>query len=89
VVHVGRFSEDGSRKITRIAEARGLDENNYYRLVDIFVSRFRGRTAEGRIISELEATGEKPTFAREPHEQGMSSQIRLTDAIWTPGEQAV
>ena len=87
VVHVGRFSEDGSRKITRIAEARGLDENNYYRLVDIFVSRFHGRTAEGRIISELEATGEKPTFSREPHEQGMASQIRLTEAIWTPVEQ--
>jgi pilus assembly protein CpaF len=84
IVHVGRFSEDGSRKITRIAEARGLDENNHYRLADIFASRFRGRTPEGRLISELEATGEKPTFAREPHEQGMSSKIRLTEPIWTP-----
>ena len=28
VVQIARFSEDGSRKITRITEARGLDENN-------------------------------------------------------------
>ena len=83
VVQLTRFSEDGSRKITRITEARGLDDNSRYRTTDIFVSRLRGRTPEGRLIANLELTGEKPTFASEPREQGMDSKIRLTEAIWT------
>jgi len=86
VVQIARFSEDGSRKITRITEARGLDDNNKYRLADIFVSRFKGRTDEGRLLAELEATGERPTFAREPSEQGMTERIQLTRDVWATGE---
>ena len=82
VVQIARFSEDGSRKITRITEARGLDDNNKYRLADIFVSRFKGRTDDGRLLAELEPTGERPTFAREPSEQGMSERVRLTREVW-------
>ena len=47
IVQIARFTEDGSRKITRITEARGLDDNNQYRLADLFVSRFRGKTRGG------------------------------------------
>ncbi|MGA2255295.1 MAG: ATPase, T2SS/T4P/T4SS family [Thermoguttaceae bacterium] len=86
VVQIARFSEDGSRKITRITEARGLDENNKYRLADIFVSRFKGRTDEGRLLANLEPTGERPTFARDPYEQGMSERIQLTRDVWATGE---
>jgi len=86
VVQIARFSEDGSRKITRITEARGLDDNNKYRLADIFVSRFKGRTEDGRLIAELEPTGERPTFASEPYEQGMSERIRLTRDVWAVAE---
>jgi pilus assembly protein CpaF len=86
VVQIARFSEDGSRKITRIAEARGLDDNNKYQLADIYVSRLKGRTDEGRLISELEPTGERPTFAREPSEQGMSGIIKLTREVFTQVE---
>ena len=83
VVEVSRFSEDGSRKITRIAEARGLDDRGQYQLTDIFVSRFHGRSPQGRLLADLEPTGEKPTFAREPYELGMGDRIRFTKEIWS------
>ena len=82
VVQLSRFSEDGSRRITRIAEARGLNENNRFELQDLFVSKLSGRDANGRLISELEPIGVKPTFATEPYEYGMDDQIRLTQNLW-------
>ena len=83
IVQIARFTEDGSRKITQITEARGLDDNNQYRLHDLYVCRFRGKTPEGRLIAEFERTGEPPSFCREPYEQGMSDRIRLTEAVWS------
>ena len=68
VVQIARFSEDGSRKITRITEARGLDDNNKYRLADIFVSRFKGRTrgwaAAGRVGTDRRAADVCPRTLR-------------------------
>ena len=83
IVQIARFSEDGSRKITRITEARGLNDDNQYQLADLFVSRLKGKTAEGRLIADLEPTGEKPTFCREPHEQGMDDESDLTREVWS------
>jgi pilus assembly protein CpaF len=83
VVQIARFTEDGSRKITRITEARGLDDNNKYVTCDLFVSRLKGKTPEGRLIAVLEPTGEKPSFCKEPYEQGLERQVRLTEGIWT------
>ena len=83
VVQLARFTEDGSRKVTRITEATGLDEENQYQLRDLFVSRFRGKTREGRLIAELQPTGEKPSFCREPYEKGMEDRIRLTEPLWS------
>jgi pilus assembly protein CpaF len=82
VVQIARFTEDGSRKITRITEAVALDENNRYVTKDLFVSHLRGKTAEGRLIADLAPTGEKPSFCRAPYEQGMASQIKLTQGLW-------
>ncbi len=89
IVQIARFSEDGSRKITRIAEARGLDDNNRYRLADLFVSRLRGRTDDGRLVADLEPTGERPSFAREPIDQGMGERVRLTKELWAMEEKNV
>ncbi|MBN2473602.1 MAG: CpaF family protein [Pirellulales bacterium] len=83
VVQIARFTEDGSRKITRITEARGLDENNQYLTCDLYVSRLRGKTREGRLIAKLEPTGEQPSFAAEPHEQGIGDRIRLSESLWS------
>ena len=82
-VQIARFSEDGSRKVTRITEVCGLDEANRYRLVDLFVNQLRGKTADGRLIAELVSSGQKPSFAREPYEQGLDDRIRLTGPLWS------
>jgi pilus assembly protein CpaF len=83
IVQIARFVEDGSRKVTRITEACGLDDNNQYRLQDLFVSRLTGKTPDGWLIAELQPTGALPSFAREPYEQGISERIKLTSALWT------
>lgn len=83
VVQIARFTEDGSRKITRISEARGLNEANQYQLADLFVSRLRGRTHDGRLIAELEPTGELPSFANELSERGMEHLARLSGPLWS------
>lgn len=84
VVQIARFSEDGSRKITRIAEAQGLDDNNQYRLADLFVSKLCGRSPQGKLIADLAPTGGKPTFAAEPRDQGIWDQVTLTQGLWEP-----
>lgn len=81
IVQLTRFSEDGSRRITRITEARGL-QNDQYVLQDLFVSRRHGTAPDGHLLAELEPTGERPLFATEPYEQGMENRIRLSTDLW-------
>jgi len=83
VVQLMRFAEDGSRKVTRITECFGLDENNQFCFQDLFVSRMKGRDDNGRLLSELEFTGNQPTFASEPFEHGLEQQIRHSAAVWS------
>lgn len=83
VVQVTRFTEDGSRKVTRITEQLGLDDQNRYQFRDLFVSRITGRNETGRLIAALEPTGEQPSFADEPREHGLERDIRLTGRLWT------
>lgn len=82
VVQIDRFSEDGSRKITRITEGCGLDDKNQYVLRDLFRLQLRGKTRDGRLIGELAPTGVIPSFAEEPFEQGMQDRVRLTGSLW-------
>ena len=83
IVQLARFTEDGSRKVTRIAEACGLDEGNQYQTRDLFLSRLGGKTPDGRLIAELEPTGQQPSFSSEPYEQGMEERIELTAGLWS------
>lgn len=82
VVQLNRFSEDGSRKVSRITEACGLDKDNGYQFRDLFVNRLRGKSAEGDLLSELEPAGERPSFAHEPFEFGMGAAVDLTSDLW-------
>lgn len=82
VVQLTRFVEDGSRKVTRITEQLGLDDDNRYQFRDIFVSQLKGRRPDGGLISDLSAVGNRPSFAAEPFEQGLDSSIRLTAGLW-------
>ena len=81
VVQLTRFSEDGSRRITRITEACGL-ENEQYTFRDIFVSKRKGKTRNGRLIADLETVGNRPTFSKEPYEHGLDDCIRHTQDLW-------
>jgi pilus assembly protein CpaF len=82
IVQLARFTEDGSRKIVRITEARGLDGGNNYRLQDLFLSRLKGRTPQGRLIAELESNGDRPSFAGEVREYGLEGMAELTAPLW-------
>jgi pilus assembly protein CpaF len=82
VVQLSRFSEDGSRRVTRITEVLGLGAEQQYLSRDLFVLRMHGRDAQGRLIGQLEPTGERPSFAAETLEQGLADQIVHSRAIW-------
>ena len=82
IVQLSRFSEDGSRRVTRITEACGLDDKDRYQFRDLFVSKLGGRTPDGRLLAELQAVGNKPTFHSEPFEYGLEQQIRSSESLW-------
>lgn len=82
LVQITRYAEDGSRKISRITEAHGLDDDNRYQLRDLFVSRLKGRAKDGSLLADLEPTGNQPTFASEPYEHGLGKQIERTTELW-------
>ena len=81
IVQLARFPEDGSRKIVRIAEARGMQDGDYV-VKDLYVTRLKGKTEAGRLIADLVPTGEKPTFSGEVAEQGMQERVRLSRPLW-------
>jgi pilus assembly protein CpaF len=85
VVQLARFADDGSRKMTRVTEVLGLDDNTQYKTQDIFVSKMRGKTFEGRLIAELAATGQRPSFASEPFDQGLDDMVHLSKEVWAAG----
>lgn len=84
VVQLSRYSEDGSRKISRISEACGMDANNNYLFRDMFITRIKGRTPQGRLIADLAPVGETPTFADEIGEYGLESMVKHTVEMWNP-----
>jgi pilus assembly protein CpaF len=54
--------EDGSRKVQYITEVQGM-EGDVIVLQDIFLLDIKGKTPEGKIISELQPTGTRPRFS--------------------------
>ena len=85
VVQLTRFTADGARKITRITEVEPIDESNEYRFRDLFVYRRPGGDPEA--TPQLEWTGQKPSFAADIYEHGMSDRVDETLEIWgKPGE---
>ena len=65
IVQTSRMN-DGSRKITHVAECLGLDANGQYRLEMLFEWKQHGVEAQsGRVLGTLHPTGAPPTFAEE------------------------
>ena len=82
VVQLSRFAEDGSRRVSRITEAYGLDGENRYQFQDLYVTRLHGKTPDGSLIANLEFTGHQPTFSSEVHEHGLDDTIQHTRELW-------
>lgn len=64
IVQVSRYS-DGSRRVGAISEVRGLNPDGSYHVVPIFAMSRLVRGADGKLVGQLEATGEAPSFLQE------------------------
>ncbi len=82
LTQLGRFTEDGSRRVLRITEVLGLDANQQYQTRDLFVRQMRGRNDQGQLEGGLEPTGEQPTFAADPLEQGILDRVVHSRPLW-------
>ena len=72
VVQTARMN-DGSRRVTHVAECVGLDASGGYELRMLFELRHAGVDPEsGRVLGELEATGEVPSFHAEVAARGLT-----------------
>jgi pilus assembly protein CpaF len=82
IVQIARFPQDGSRRVTKIAEVRPLDTAGQYQVEDLFAARLGGQTSDGRLRCQLEHTGKKPAFAGELKQYGLEKQVFTTGALW-------
>jgi pilus assembly protein CpaF len=82
VVQITRFPQDGSRRVTRIAEIGELDTAGQYESHDIFSLRIDGNSPDGRLVCDLEPTGRQPAFADEARQYGLEKMIRTTGKLW-------
>lgn len=81
IVQIARFSEDGSRRVVGISEVLGLHDNEY-EMRELFASRRTGLTRAGKVITELESVGNKPSFAREAYEHGVERMVNYSRPMW-------
>lgn len=64
VIQISRL-QDGSRRIISIGECRGLDKNGNYNMVPIYDMPHLVRGPDGKLIGNIEPTGEIPSFMKE------------------------
>jgi pilus assembly protein CpaF len=64
VVQISRL-QDGSRRIVSISEVKGLDKDMNYDVVPIYHMPHLVRGQDGKLIGQIEPTGEIPTFMPE------------------------
>lgn len=53
--------EDGQRKVSYITEVQGMEGDTVV-LQDVFMLEIKGKTPEGKLITELKPTGTRPRF---------------------------
>ena len=82
IVQTSRFN-DGSRKLTHIAECLGLSENGEYKIYPIFEFKHRGFASDGTVLGQLEACGNIPTFFDATRERG----IEIDESWFMPVSQ--
>jgi pilus assembly protein CpaF len=74
VVQTARL-QDGTRCVTHVTEVVGHDPTDGYRLRDLFVRRWSGRDADGRVLSQLAYTGEVPRCLEMMHALGIDPRL--------------
>jgi len=75
--------DDGQRKVSYITEVQGM-EGDVVVLQDIFVLDIKGKTPEGKIISELRPTGTRPRFTSRLEAHGFKLPPSIFGAV-SPG----
>jgi len=75
--------EDGRRRIMSIAEVLGMEEE-IITMQEVFRFRRKGRTDEGAVIGDFEATGVRPKFLEFLNMRG----IKLDPQMFSPSRRA-
>ncbi|MFP3359473.1 CpaF family protein, partial [Planococcus sp. SIMBA_143] len=73
--------KDGSRKITRITEVLGMEENIIV-LQDLFVYKETGRDAEGKVEGHFETTGVRPHVSELLERNGYTIPSSWFKEVW-------
>jgi hypothetical protein len=69
---------DGSRKITHVAECLGVSDKGGYQLRMLFEFKQAGvDAATGQVLGTLAPTGERPTFVAEIEGRGLELPAEL------------
>jgi pilus assembly protein CpaF len=71
IVQTSRL-RDGSRCVTHISEVQGYDPEKGYHIEDVFVRRYQGEDANGKVISTFEPTGFIPHCTETIQAHGLS-----------------
>ncbi|MBI4798439.1 MAG: CpaF family protein [Desulfarculus sp.] len=80
VAQISRFP-DGSRRLTEIVEVLGLDSQGNYRFHPLLVFELEGKDPEsGKVLGELKATGQEPSFLKELALTGVELETGLFTA---------
>lgn len=74
IVQQTRFTSDGSRRITSIAEVSGLEESGEYRVYEIFRYVRTGTSKDGTVLGSFQATGYLPSFLSEFISKGLVTE---------------
>jgi pilus assembly protein CpaF len=80
IVQTGRYN-DGSRRITHVAECRGLTPDGQYDLSMLYVFEQNGHDPEsGRVRGRLACCGQPPSFAADLVARGLALDPEMRDA---------
>lgn len=81
VIQIARF-QDGTRKVTQIAQSLGLDKDNQYKFADIYRFVPEGLDSEGMVLGKHLRTDFVPTFSGEAKSSGLAHLVSKTAGIF-------
>jgi pilus assembly protein CpaF len=88
VVQTERFP-DGRRLVTSISECRGLDDRQCYQWVELYRYEVNGGSEANPDSAALTWTGRQPQFASFVRTRGLTGQVQLTRALFTPRKESM